>query len=300
MAHVSVLGAADRALQETRSRLFPARLDLWFTLGFIAFLEQCGKSGPAYLRIPIGDWSGDGEDGGSEDGAGISPLLALMADNVVWVTLFAAFALALSLAVAAVVFWIRSRGTFMYLDGVAGGHPDLGRSWREHADRASSYFAWLFGSTVLFLIGILLLLLPFGWSAFQLVRHGRSTGAVAVLLSSLLAILLWSLLAALLGIALRDFVAPLQWSARLSCGEALRLFLGMAAANPGVFIAYAFGKTVFAFLAGTVVALVGCVTCCCGLMPVIQQTLLQPLFYFDRRWSLELLADLGYAMPAPT
>jgi hypothetical protein len=301
MANVSVLGAADRAIQETRRRLFPARLDRWFTLGFIAFLEQCGEgAGSGWTNIPTpgGGSSGGGDGGGAEGGGGVDPVLTFIAEHVLLVVAIAAAVLVVVLAVTAIVAWIKSRGTFMYLDSVATGRADLGRSWREHSERASSYFTWLFGTNVVFLLGVLVLLVPVVWSAVRLLRHGRDTGAIAVLAASIVALLLFALLGALLGIALRDFVAPLQWSSRLPCGGALRLFLGIAAAHPGVFIVFVLAKMVFAVLSGVTAMLVGCVTCCCGLMPVVRQTILQPLFYFERRWSLELLADLGHAMPS--
>jgi len=35
-------------------------------------------------------------------------------------------------------------------------------------------------------------------------------------------------------------------------------------------------------------------TCCCILLPVVTQTALQPLFFFERAWSLYLLRQMGY------
>jgi len=43
-----------------------------------------------------------------------------------------------------------------------------------------------------------------------------------------------------------------------------------------------------------------CLTCCCVLLPVVMQTALQPLFYFERAWSLFLLRQLGYDLVAGT
>jgi hypothetical protein len=49
---------------------------------------------------------------------------------------------------------------------------------------------------------------------------------------------------------------------------------------------------VFAVVIALMIA--GCLTCCCGFLPVVAQTLLQPAFYFERAWSLFLLRQLGY------
>ena len=51
---------------------------------------------------------------------------------------------------------------------------------------------------------------------------------------------------------------------------------------------------VFGVLRGTLILLAACDTCCCILVPVVTQTFLQPLFFFERAWSLCLLRQLGY------
>jgi len=57
---------------------------------------------------------------------------------------------------------------------------------------------------------------------------------------------------------------------------------------------YVLLKIAFSMLAGIVIVLAACLTCCCALLPVVMQTALQPLFYFERAWSLFLLRQLGY------
>ncbi len=64
--------------------------------------------------------------------------------------------------------------------------------------------------------------------------------------------------------------------------------------QPGVFVVYVLLKIAFSFVAGIVVLLAGCLTCCCAFLPVVSQTVLQPIFYFERAWSLCLLRQLGH------
>jgi hypothetical protein len=45
---------------------------------------------------------------------------------------------------------------------------------------------------------------------------------------------------------------------------------------------------------GLVIFLGGCLTCCIGFLPVVMQVLFQPLFYFERSWSLFVLKQLGF------
>ncbi len=291
MPEVSVLSAADKAVQETVRQLLPPRFEKWLVLGFVAFLEQCGRSGTG-CNVP--NFGGGGGDGGAK---GAEEFLAFMADHVFLVAGIAAAVLTLIIAIMAVALWLQSRGTFMYLDNVATGRFDVARPWREHAVHAGSYFAWVFGLGMGALVLLLVFLVPIGWSILALAKGGPRPVPLVVVSLSVFVLLVLLTAASLLSIALRNFVAPLQWYRNLSCGAALRLFFRLLAQDPLVFLLFLLGKLVVAIIAGVVGFAVGCVTCCMGFLPVVQQTLLQPLLYFDRRWSLEILDQLGFGPP---
>jgi hypothetical protein len=79
--------------------------------------------------------------------------------------------------------------------------------------------------------------------------------------------------------------------------------MGLLRQQPGAFVVYVLLKLVFALLAATVAIAACCVTCGCVILPVVGQTLLQPLFFFERAWSLQLLRRFGHdlmASPAVT
>ena len=98
----------------------------------------------------------------------------------------------------------------------------------------------------------------------------------------------------LAGVALRDFVAPLQISTGLPCGQAARLLESLVLAQPGAFVLYLILKLLVVVGTGLVVAIIGCLTCCLGFLPVVMQVLFQPLFHFERSLSLMLLRQMGY------
>jgi hypothetical protein len=64
-------------------------------------------------------------------------------------------------------------------------------------------------------------------------------------------------------------------------------------------VVYLLLKIVFAIALSLVTLVAACLTCCCVLLPVVMQTALQPLFYFERAWSLHLLRQLGYDLIVP-
>jgi hypothetical protein len=292
----AALDAAQDAVQHTRRHLFPFDLRRWLTLGFVAFLDQCGRGGFG-MQLP-----GGGTGGGDGSGTGnIEKGLAWLAANVVLVSVIVAFLLAFAVAFIALVLWINSRGVFMYLDNVATGRAEVARPWRAHAGHAASYFAWSFALTMATLIVVMLFVAGIAAAVLFMVHGGRGAAAagIAVIVGLAFAMVGVLLVAVLTSVALRDFVAPLQMATGGSCGAALRLFGALLRARPGLFALYVLLKLGFVIAFGIVAAVVGCCTCCCGFLPVVSQTILQPGHYFERAWSLHLLRRLGFAVMVP-
>jgi hypothetical protein len=311
---ISPFDAARGAFDHTKRHLFPFRFEKWAILGFLAFLDQCGRSG---YWGPHAQWNADGHShrhiaeavrrwGGDASGAGPSGDMAealragfgWASTHVAWLVVGAVFGLVLVLALAALVTWVNARGTFMYLDGVVSGRADVVRPWRQHAARADSYFAWRFGLGVLALglvAGALSLLLTLA-HGYAFGRLSAVSGAtIGLALVPLLAILAFALpLILLMGVALRDFVAPLQVAAGVTCGEAIRLFEGLLVAQPGAFVIYLLMKIGVVVVTGLAIVVGGCLTCCIGFIPIVTQVVFQPFFFFERAWSVVLLRQMGH------
>jgi len=295
----SAVDAAQQAIEHTRRHLFPFRFERWLVLGCVAFLDQCGRRGGGMTGFNVpgpGSW-GDGGPGKSD----VSEVLQWLAAHAAIVAGVAAAVLATVVGVMALVLWLNSRGVFMYVDDVATGRADFERPWREHAVRAGSYFAWSFGLALATLVGVLVLIAAGVMAVLALVSGSRGSGlaagaGVAVVVLLFLALIVVSSLASL---ALRDFVAPLQIGAGLGCGAAVRLLLELVREHPGAFVIYVLLKIVFALVSSIAILIAGCLTCCCAMLPVVMQTALQPLFYFERAWPLFLLRQLGYDIVRP-
>jgi hypothetical protein len=294
------LDAMQQAIEHTRRHLFPFHFERWLALGFVAFLDQCGRGGASFNVPGPGGWGG-ADGAGDRAGAEVQSALAWLAAHVVLVSVLTALVLAIVVALTALVLWINSRGVFMYADDVATGRADVARPWREHARLASSYFAWSFGLTVATLTAVLLLVLAIGAVVVVMVR-GRPPAVVAgVVLIVGLALLLVAVIFAvtLASVALRDFVAPLQLASGRSCGEAIGVFLGLVRAHPRVFVVYVLLKIAVTLALATIAVVLGCCTCCFGFLPVVAQTALQPAYYFERAWPLYVLRQLGHDLLAP-
>jgi hypothetical protein len=294
MPSPSPVRALEAAVRETRRSLFePFRFQRWLVLGFVVLIDQCTElartSSDFGVRV--------GTDGVPENV--VKDWMMSLAARPWLAVALAAAVLAMAVAVGAVALWFSCRGRFVYIDDVARGTAEIRRPWREHAGRASSHFAWLLGVFVATFLAVLALALPAVWAGVSLHRSGAHPGPIVVLILAALVLVAVALVSLLLRVAMRDFVAPLQWFADLPCGAAVRLFASLVRAHPGVFVLYGLLKFVFTIVFA-MIALMACCLCCCTAFPFVQQVVLQPLFYCERRWPLEVLAELGYGPPAAT
>ena len=296
----SAIDAAQQAIEHTRRHLFPFRFERWLVLGCVAFLDQCGRRtgiGGAQMPSP-GGWGGPSAGNGGE----VPKALEWLAAHALLVAGVAAAALALVVALVALALWLNSRGVFMYVDDVATGRADFERPWREHAGRAGSYFGWTFGLALATIVGVLVLIVAGGAAVAVLVSGPAGSGLTAGLGLAGVVLLLVLLLVAssVASVALRDFVAPLQIEGDLAAGAAVRLLAALVRAHPGTFLVYLLLKIVYGMAAAIVLVASACLTCCCVLLPVVTQTALQPLFFFERAWPLFLLRQLGHDIVAKT
>lgn len=294
----SPIEAASAAYEHTRRHLFPFHFERWLALGLVTFLDQCGRGGISG-SVPGGGGPGPGWPAGSGTGSGsgtaenpFGAIGAWMGEHVALVVLLAALAIALIVGFMALVIWINSRATFVYIDNVAGGRFEVARPWRAHAEHARSYFAWRFGLALGLMVAVMGLIGLILAAVLTLSQDGYQMAVALVVLVPWVILLIVA--AALLSVALRDFAAPIQMAAGVSCGDALRRTRDLVRAYPLAFFLYVVLKVVFGIAQGIVILVSACVTCCCILIPVVTQTFLQPLFYFERAWPLYLLRQMGY------
>ena len=217
-----------------------------------------------------------------------------LSSHLAVVIVAAVLALAAAVALMAVVLWVGSRATFVYIENVAGRRAELVRPWHAHAEHARSYFAWRFVLVLILLVAVVVLLALGLLAALGLSSDPWRLGAALALVVFIPVFLVLLLLSGLVSLALRDFVAPLQIERGLACRPAALLLLSLVRRFPMVFFLYVALKILFGVFQGTLLLIAACATCCLLLVPVVTQTFLQPLFYFERAWSLCLLRQLGF------
>ncbi len=303
----SIFDAVQDAIDHARRELFPFRAGRWLALGFLAFLDQCGRTGggsnfPTNFNLPLPSDEDEGTQELMAQSPGVDQALEWIASHVGLVVAIALGSLMLVVSLTALLLWLNSRGIFMYLDAVTTGRVEIGRAWREHAERARSLFAWRFVLAMVGFAGVLIVLAVAAVVALQWHRGSLDGGmALAIGLLGLLPILLvFGLGLTLLQVLLRDFVAPLQWLHGWTCSEAVRVAMGLVRSEMGAMALYVVLKIVFVVALTFASMLAGCLTCCLGFLPVLSQTLVQPLLFFERAFSLCVLRRLGHDVFAAT
>jgi hypothetical protein len=285
------LAAARAAIDRTRDGLFPFAAGRWLGLGALALLDRTGPA--ALLRLLllvhlVALLLVDPASAGRATAWAVGRLGHLLP--------LAAAAAGLGLTVTAAVLWLNARATFVYLHDVAAGRVEIAAPWRRLGRAADGYFAWQLGLTVAILaaLGALWLL---GLEDLLRLLDGRASLAPVAHLAPLAAAAALLTLAALgLTVALRDLAAPIQVADDASCGTALGRVLALARREPGLVAMYLLLKLTFAVALVLVEAALTVMTCGLGGLPVVSQTLLQPLHYFDRAWSLALVERLGHSV----
>jgi hypothetical protein len=208
------------------------------------------------------------------------------------------FGVLVAIAVVVTLYWVSSRGVFMFMSNVVHDRVEIAKPWRDYQSEGNSLFVWrlLFGVFSLVVFG--------GLFAFFFIQGGALYDAGlerAIPLSFILGfglvtlgiVLVWGYIA----LFLKEFVAALMFKHRVSAGEAWRRFLTLFKKYPLPFIG--FGIITFLLVLVLVVAVIFFVfgTCCIGglllAIPYISSVVLLPALYAYRAFGLEFLAQFG-------
>lgn len=287
MSDTAALEAAGDAYAHARRDLLPFAFRRWLLLGLVAFLDQCGRGGfgGTLPTVP----PGGGGPMGLPEGV-VAPDAERLLPTVLVIVVVAA---AIVLALVMLALWIGSRAVFVYVHCVASGRAEIAAPWRAYARQATSLFLWRLGLAAAVIIALVGIVGTGAAVAFAARTENPGMAAIAFVVLAMGGLLVLVAAAAFGSMALRDFVAPLQALHGTGCGPAARLLLDLVRAHPVAFFLYLLLKIALGIVQGAIVIVAACLSCCLVLLPVVTQTVLQPVFYFERAWSLHFLRRLG-------
>ena len=205
--HISVLDPIGRAIERTSQILFkPFDIGKWFTMGFCAFLAYLGEGGGG---SPGNFFTGRGGPGGRGGPARIGPWIQA---NLSLIIACAILGLALIIGLGALFTWIRSRGKFMFLDGIVRNHGAVVEPWRTFRPLGNSLFGFSFLLGLLGMFAVLIVVAIGAGLAWPDIRAGRfGTDAwIAVTVGGLL-FLVTIFILMVINFLLEDFVIPAMY-----------------------------------------------------------------------------------------
>lgn len=301
----SAVAALAPAFAQMKKLLFqPFTAQRWLVLGLFSFLEALGGGGSGGANFKMGGnpFSGKWHPGDTV------PMEKLQ-EFTGWVhahqalLLFAGTAVILLILALSVLFhWLGARGTFGHLDCVATGRFEVVQAWGGHAAEANSLFRWRLTIGLSFLLLFAAVTIPFGLSLWRIIDSGAPVNAETLFFHSgffpwLGAVILLAIPAGLLRFFLNEFVAPLQYLRRTSCGPAVREAWRLLSGHPGPFVLYLLLKIGVSVGAAMLIVAAGVLTCCIGfiilVLPVFGQAILQPVLVFFRAFQIQFLRQFG-------
>ena len=285
---LSVTDPIGAALDRTKRILFkPFDIGKWFVLGFCAFLAYLGEGG--------GGGGGGGNPGGGGGGPSGAEVIDWIQANLGVIIVVGLIVLIVMFVIGLLIIWLRSRGKFMFLDGVVHNRGAVVAPWKAFRLHGNSLFLFLFALTFGMLV-IVMLIVAFGimlaWPDIQSREFGSASVSAIVIGLPLLfgAGIVYGIIAVLL----EDFVVPTMYLHNAPVMAAWRIVRAeVLAGNLGTIILYFLMKIVLAIAVGVIGLIATCLTCCLAAIPYLGTVILLPLYVFRRCYSVCFLEQLG-------
>jgi hypothetical protein len=217
------------------------------------------------------------------------------------------------LAVGVLLLWISSRGKFVFLENVAREHAAIVEPWRRFKRLGNSLFRWRIGFSIVCLLVVGAMVLPFLATIATLVGEDAFQPADLLVLVPLAMMLFpFGVVAAYTLLCLNSFVVPIMYGHDLGVSSAWKRFLDLFRQRPWPFLAFGLFFFVLAITVGAGLVAFGMATCCVGFLligtPYIASVVLLPIEVTARALGPEFLSQFGPSFsvlpaatpPAPT
>ena len=193
------------------------------------------------------------------------------------------------------ILWVRSRGKFMFIDGVVHNRGAVVAPWKAFRLHGNSLF--LFSLALTFGMWLIaLLIVAFGvmlaWPDIQSSEFGSAS--VSAIVIGLLLLFGAAIVYGIIAVLLEDFVVPTMYLHNVPVMPAWRIVRAeVLAGNLGTIILYFLMKIVLAIAIGVVGLIATCLTCCLAVIPYLGTVILLPLYVFKRCYPVCFLEQLG-------
>lgn len=198
-------------------------------------------------------------------------------------------------AISLLVLWINSRGKFMFIDAIANNTSEVRAPWTRLRPLGNSLFAFRVcllatGFAIALVVGggALLLALP------DIRAETFGGGAVAAIVIFLVLFVPAVIALALIGWATENFVAHIMYATGQSVMPAWREFRAeVMPGNVGSLVLFLLMQFLLGIAVGVGQLLLGCLTCCIGLLPYLSSVVALPLLVFMRAYPMYFMQQVS-------
>lgn len=211
-----------------------------------------------------------------------------------WALIGTAFVFGLGLWI--LLYWLSSRGRFIFIDNLARNEAAIVRPWKEYASLANRYFG--FRLFLAFGLSSIVLVLLAGAGALGFYDYNLqgfvgpwTIVAIAVLvgLAMFLGINIF-----ILDLVTYDFIVPTMMLRRCGVKAALGIVWREILTGHWWPVILFYGMFFLLSIATTMVAImISCITCCVIWIPYVSSVILLPITIFMRCFPLYYLAEYG-------
>jgi hypothetical protein len=289
---VSVTEPVGKAIDRTGRVLFkPFDLGKWFGLGFCAWLASLLEGGGT------GNYSNDWQQQRGKIEPKLQEALNWLEANLVTVIIVGALILFVMFAIGALLSWLRSRGRFMFIDGIVQNRGSVVEPWRAYKDLGDDLFLFAFilwfAGTLVF-IAMIALGLYIAWPDIEAWRFGDAAMNAIIVVGSL--VLAKLLIFSVVRLLLYHLVVPTMYACDQPVLEAWSTVRReMLSAHLGSVVGFFLMKLVLAIATGMIAFAASCLTCCIAAIPYIGTVILLPLIVFNQSYTLHFVEQFGPA-----
>lgn len=293
---LSIVKPIGEAFERTKQILFvPFDVGKWFVLGFCAFLAGLGEGGWG--------WPGGDENGGRgiwhEPGEcfdGVDQALGWVREHLSWIILIGSILFVVAVTLTALLAWLRSRGKFMFLDGIAHNRGAVVEPWHRFRQLGNSLFGFSFFLMLLQLMTVALITMIVGMVAWHDIDAGEfGVHAIVALSVGGVLTLLATLVFLTLNLLLDHLVVPAMYARNVVVMEAWSIVRhGLLSAHTGAIILFFVMKFILGIVLTVIAVITTVVTCCCLVaLPYIGTVILLPILVFNQCYTLCFLEQFG-------
>lgn len=304
---VSVTRPISPAIDWIKGVLFPFDFMRWLTFTVPVFLIMCTEGGGSgQISNPFGGGGpgGTGPAGGPTAGEIAAQVDSFLANNVGTIIAVGFGVFLLVVGVMALFSFLGARAHFIQLDNMLTGIPAVQEPWERLGALANSL--WILRFTIS-LIGSIFgfgLLVMFGVQFLAILRNaGDEQLGFDLLMKLLLAMAGLILILSPIFIALAvfntltiDFAVPLMYRYHVRVSDAWGRLWALIRNNVGTFATYVLFRAALGFVLAMmerIIAFIATCACCIGLIPVIGQIPMLPIYAFRRIYTVLYLEQFG-------